>query len=340
MADLTFRTITGVDGVPINVAVQGNGPLVLMVHGFPECWYSWRHQLPRIAAEGFTAVAMDLRGYGASGKPQDVAAYQLTAMVGDIVAVIDAFDPSGAVLVGHDWGALIVYATCLMQPQKVRAVAGLATPPGEFVDLSAPQIWADIYGDGFFYQRYFNQPGVAEAEFERDPARFLSSFYHAMSGDFTGEGNILWDHAPRDSLAGRYPMLADSVAWMTPDDMDYYVTAFRAGGIAGPLNRYRNYESDRQQLRPYASHRIMAPALFIAGLSDKGRFLFPGRDRFAGPDTTPRFANRIGAAHLLTGVGHWVQQEAARQVNDILCAFLRHVGPATTARSKPVTQRG
>jgi pimeloyl-ACP methyl ester carboxylesterase len=300
-----FRVIE-TNGIKLRVALWGQGPLVLMVHGFPESWYSWRHQMGPIAAAGFTACAIDVRGYGGSDKPHAVEAYDIETLAGDVAGVIDALSPDApAVLIGHDWGAPIVWSTALFHPSKVRAVAGMSVP---YVGVGARpflELVDELYTKrgAFFYQVYFQEEGVAEAEFEADVRAFLRKCYHAWSG----EG--VW---PRDKKHGD-ALLVGLVdpdpfpGWLTPADLDYYVGEFERSGLRGPLNRYRNNARDHAQLSRLAGKKIEQPALFIAGDRDPVLRMFPGVDLVA--VMRPNMGD-LRAAHSLPGVGHWTQQEA------------------------------
>jgi pimeloyl-ACP methyl ester carboxylesterase len=321
-SDMNFRYVNGANGTRLRVAITGSGPLVLMVHGFPESWFSWRHQMPAIAAGGFTAASLDVRGYGGSDKPDAIEAYAITELAGDIAAVIDALDPAGAILIGHDWGAPQVYGAALVYPAKVRAVVGLSVPAIGYVDRKPSEFWARAYPDSLFYQTYFWLPGRAEAELEADPHRTIRLFYYALSGDRPQGVNALVRPAGATSLLDGLPDPDPLPPWLTREDVAYYAESFASGGFRGPLNRYRAQDIDVEQLRTYAGNKIEQPALFIAGKNDPARYMIPGIDRYADP--VPRFADCRGI-HLLDDIGHWVQQEAPTAVNRLILAFLNRV---------------
>ena len=320
LANLNFRYVIGASGTRLRVAVCGTGPLVLMVHGFPELWFSWRHQMPAIAAAGFTAAALDVRGYGGSDKPVAIEAYTIKELAEDIAAVIDALDPAGAILIGHDWGSPQVYGAALIYPDKVRAVVGLSVPAIIYVDQKPSEVWARAYPDKLFYQTYFWNPGPAEAELEADPHRSIRLFYYALSGNRPEGVNGLIRPAGATSLLAGLPDPDPLPSWLTCEDVDYYAKSFANGGFRGPLNRYRAQDIDVEQLRPYAGRRIEQPSLFIAGARDPARYMIPGVDRYADP--VPRLANCRGV-HVLDGIGHWIQQEAPETVNRLVLGFLK-----------------
>ena len=308
--------------VRLRAMVEGNGPLVLMVHGFPESWYSWRHQLAPVASAGFTACAIDVRGYGASDKPPEVAAYAMERMIGDLVGIADALVPGEpAILVGHDWGAPIVWNSALVRPDAFRAVAALSIPytgvtPRPYDELFAAAFTAH---NRFFYQAYFQAEGVAEAELEADERGFLRRFYYMLSGDAPVES---WPaHKTADATLltemidpARFP------PWLDDADLDYYVTEFARSGLRGPLNRYRNHRRDWDFLQAYKDLRIEQPALFIGGTRDLAFSMIGRGDPI---ETMRRYVPNLAGAHMLAGCGHWTQQERPAEVNDLLLSWLR-----------------
>jgi pimeloyl-ACP methyl ester carboxylesterase len=309
------------NGIRLRAMVEGTGPLVLMVHGFPESWYSWRWQIGPIAAAGFTACAIDVRGYGGSDKPRPVEAYAMEALVADIAGVIQAFGEGPAVLIGHDWGAPQVWTTALARPDLVRAVAGLSVPytgpaPAPFIDLVTE---AFTKKGRFFYQVYFQEEGVAEAELEADPRASLRKFLYAISGD-APDGTWPIDKVHGDNLLHRLPDPAPFPAWLGKADEDFYVAEFLRSGFRGPLNRYRNHRRDFAYARTLADPVIRQPALFIGGTRDLVLKMLPGIDPIA--LMAPHFADLRGA-HLLDGCGHWTQQERPADVTRLLLDWLR-----------------
>ena len=167
----------------MRAAVEGEGPLVILVHGWPELWYSWRHQIKPIARAGYRVVAPDVRGYGGSDKPHDVETYDMFHMMADVIGLIDAFGERAATLVGHDWGAPICWNTAALHPDRVSAVAGLSVPYHQRGKVSGIELWRRIYAGKFFYQLYFQAEGVAESELEADVGTSLRKIYFALSGD-------------------------------------------------------------------------------------------------------------------------------------------------------------
>ncbi|ANK83085.1 MAG: epoxide hydrolase [Rhizobiales bacterium NRL2] len=318
--EVTFRQVP-TNGIELRVATLGDGPLVLMVHGFPESWYSWRHQMKPIAELGFTAAAVDVRGYGGSDKPHPVEAYRLEEITADIAGVADALGGGSAILIGHDWGAPIVWNTALLHPEKIRGVAGLSVPYMPMGERSFIDVVRAAFTDRgrFFYQVYFQDEGVAEAELEADVRASLRRFCYAISGD-APDGTWPVDKPHGAALLERLPDPDPFPAWLTDADIDYYVAEFERSGFRGPLNRYRNHRADHAFLRPHAKTPIVQPSLFIGGTRDLVLKMLPGVDMVA--MMRPNLPGLRGA-RLLDGIGHWTQQEAPDEVNELLTGWLK-----------------
>jgi pimeloyl-ACP methyl ester carboxylesterase len=307
--------------VELNVAVKGEGQLILCVHGWPELWYSWRHQLDHFAPLGFKVAALDVRGYGDSSRPHAVSAYTMREITGDIAAVIDALGGGQAILFGHDWGAPIVWNTSLIHPDKVRAVAGLSVPYMPRGEQSFLKLAEQIYAGKFFYQLYFQQEGVAEAEFERDVRDALRRIYYSASGDFRSQSaGAFMSKAPGAGFLDGLPDPQPFPAWMSEQDLDVFTAAFQKSGFRGPLNRYRAQHQDFEELEEFKGKPITQPACFIAGERDPVRRFVPGIDLYerAGDHCTDYRGTTI-----IPEVGHWVQQEAPEPTNAALEAFVR-----------------
>ena len=308
--------------VALRCAVEGEGPLVIMVHGFPESWYSWRHQIGPVADAGFTACAIDVRGYGGSDKPQPVEAYAMERIVGDLIGLRKALSPDApAVLVGHDWGAPIVWNSALTHPEHFRAVAGMSVPFSGVPQRPFTEVFREHFTSQgrFFYQEYFQEPGVAEAEAEADPRDFVQRMMYSISGDVP-PGDY-WDKPLGATFLEGLPD-PEPVAWLTEDDLDFYEAEFTASGFRGPLNRYRNHDADYEWLQNWAGKRIEQPALFIGGTRDPATFLFGAiEDPVA---LVKMFAPRA-EGHILDGVGHWTQQERPDEVNAVLIDWLKRL---------------
>jgi len=320
MPDEPRHQVLAANGARIHVASLGDGPLALLVHGFPESWYSWRHQLPALAEAGWRAAAVDVRGYGRSSKPAAVDAYRMTCMVADMVEVVEALGESSAVIVGHDWGAPIAWTSALLRPDRFRALALLSvpySPPGPFRPSAGFRAMAPPGGEEF-YISYFQQPGRAEAEIEPDVRRWILGFYYSASGDAPPAPDAPMFAIPaggrmRDRLV--VPEILPS--WLTEADLDHYAGEFERTGLTGGLNRYRNIDRDWEDLAGFRDQPITVPSLFVGGERD-GPTVWggPAIERF--PTTLPG----LRGSHILPGCGHWVQQERSDEVNRLLVDFL------------------
>lgn len=314
-----FRHID-VDGLNIRVAVEGSGPLVLFVHGFPESWYSWRHQLSAVSAAGFTAAAIDVRGYGGSDAPHPIEAYDMQSLTSDIAGVARALQPDApAIVIGHDWGSPLAWCSALLYPDQFRAVAALSVPYSPRTEIVFIDAIRDFFTKRgmFFYQIYFQDEGVAEAELEADPAETIRKFYYALSGD-APKGAWPFDKKHGDTLLYRLPEPPMPLPWLSHDDVEYYASQFRQSGFRGPINRYRNWHRDNAFLRASGDQIIRQPAFFIGGTKDLVLKNSPGDMVEA---MKPHVPNLMGS-HLLEGCGHWTQQERPDEVNALLLDWL------------------
>jgi pimeloyl-ACP methyl ester carboxylesterase len=312
-----LRTIKS-NGIKLRVAVEGNGPLVIMVHGFPELWYSWRHQIKPIAAAGYRVVALDVRGYGGSDKPYAIESYGMADHMADIVGLIDAFAEKRAILIGHDWGAPIVWNTAVLYKDRVSAVAGLSVPYRKRGAVSNIQTWRQLYEDKFFYQLYFQKEGIAEKELESDVRMALRKIYFSISGGASSLDSWL----NRPSSASLLEGLKDPnpfPEWLTDNDLEYYVKNFSTGGFRGPINRYRNQDRDFDNLPSMGIEPVDQPSCFIGGSKDVVRTFVPGLDLYQTPDV---HCSDMRVSRVIEGAGHWVQQEVPEEVNIVLLEFL------------------
>jgi pimeloyl-ACP methyl ester carboxylesterase len=316
MADITHRTIQ-TNGIKMRIAEAGSGPLVLMLHGFPESWYSWRHQIPALAGAGYHAVAPDVRGYGGSDKPHEIEAYRMTALVDDAVGVLDALGEETAVVVGHDWGAPMAWQCALTRPDRFRAVVGMSVPYTGRPPMAPTKLFEMMFPNNFFYILYFQKPGVAEAELEADVRRSMRLFLYAASGDAPAEGTFWLKPKDATFLQGM-PEPEQLPAWFTGADIDYFASQFKESGFRGPLNRYRNMDRDWEESADLQGKKIEQPALFIAGDRDGVIAMNP-----SGIETMKQNMTNLRDVVLLPGAGHWTQQERPAEVNAALIAFLK-----------------
>jgi pimeloyl-ACP methyl ester carboxylesterase len=312
-------------GTRIEVVEEGDGPVVLLVHGFPESWYSWRHQIPALAAAGYRAVAIHVRGYGRSSSPLEVGEYSMLRHVSDNLGVLEALGVDRAAVVGHDWGSPIAAHCALLRPDVFTSVALISvpySPPGGRRPTSVFAEMGAAFGEEF-YINYFQEPGRAEAEIELDVRSWLRGFYIAASGDArpSPDGRSIAFVRPGGMLRERFDAEAELPAWLTEEDLEFYVAGFERSGFRGPLNRYRNVDGDWQDLQPWRNRPITVPSLFIGGEKD-GPTIWGARALERHASTLPALRGN----HILAGCGHWVQQERPDEVNELLLGWLGDLG--------------
>jgi pimeloyl-ACP methyl ester carboxylesterase len=305
--------------VTLRLSVTGDGPVILCVPGWPELSTSWHHQVAHLSAHGYRVAAMDVRGYGGSSAPPEVERYTLRELAGDVAAVAAALDDGPIVLVGHDWGAPIVWNAAVRYPDRVRAVAGLSVPYTAALPFSILDFFDQLYPDRFFYMLHFQEPGRAESEFEYDMRAALKRVYFALSGE--APLNSLLLDAPRG--APFLPLLPDPpdgpLGFLTDDDLDEIASVFVRTGLTGAFNRYRALSLDVAASADIVGVTVDQPSCFIAGERDPVRALLPGVDSFADPGSA---CTDFRADTIIGGAGHWVHQEAPVEVNAALDAFL------------------
>jgi len=302
------------NGLKLHVAEAGQGPLVLLLHGWPESSYSWRHQLPALAAAGYHAVAPDIRGYGQSDKPNAVEAYRMSALLDDVTGLMDAFGERSAVLVGHDWGAAMAWTFAALRPERARAVVGLSVPHLGRAPMPPTQLFKTIFDGQWFYVLYFQEPGVAEAELEADVPKTLRAI-------FTGDALDPMSAVNRtkrldDGLLTGIDVPESLPTWLTEGDFSHYCREIAASGFRGGLNRYRNMDRDWEELPALATAKVVQPALFIVGERDPGRSIAP-------IDQMTQLVPNLKEVCVVPGAGHWLQQECPAEVNAALLTFLQ-----------------
>jgi pimeloyl-ACP methyl ester carboxylesterase len=312
--------------IRIHVAEQGEGPVVLFCHGFPETWYSWRHQLPALAKAGFRAVAPDMRGYGETESPVAVDQYTLLHLVGDMVGLLDALRVEKAVIVGHDWGAPVAWYAALLRPDRFRGVVGLSVP---FLPLgqvyTSPQL--PETADAVFYQAYFQTPGVAEAELEHDIRSTVRSLLYTLSGDFPAPQVV--QGIPGVGMVPKQGGLLSTTIdpaslppWISEADANVYVEQFSKSGYRGGLSWYRNIDRNRELLSAFNGLKINVPALYAAGNRDVV-LAFQGMESAIA--ALPRNVPLLQRTVLFPGCGHWTQQERPSELNAALLGFLKAI---------------
>lgn len=325
--DITFQHLA-VNGVELRVAIQeptsggSRPPLVVLIHGWPESWYAWRHQIPVIADAGFRVAAPDLRGYGGSDCPETVEEYSMVKMTDDVAQLVEALGHDHAILVGHDWGAPIAWVSAIRFPLMIRAVAGLSVPHLRRAHTDIRSLYEQLYRDRFFYMLHFQQEGLAEAELEADVESSLRKIYYAASGDCEASDRGFSATASKSGLLEGLVDPDPFPEWLSGQDLDYLVSQYSRSGFRGGLNRYRNFERDWRELPELSESIIEQPALFIAGNRDPVLDYIPGKRLHEEMDEM--YANLRGK-YIFEGIGHWVQQEAPAATNEVLLQFLREL---------------
>jgi len=288
------------NGIELHVLEQGEGPLVVLCHGFPELAFSWRHQIPALADAGFRVLAPDMRGYGRSSAPTEVEAYDVISLCEDLLGLLDAEREQSAIFVGHDWGASLVWQLAARSPERVRAVAGLSVPFVPRAPAAPLPIMRRHLGEDF-YIIWFQQPGVADEALARDVRRTLTT-----SRQWTAQ----W--AQEDSAQPRRP------AWLSEQELQVYVDSFERTGFSGGLNWYRNIDRNWELTAELAERRVEQPALFLTGELDPVRKFMP-------QEAMQGWVTDLRAQIVVPGAGHWVQQQEPQIVNDRLLEFLAEV---------------
>jgi len=307
------------NGIRLRIAELGEGPLVLLVHGWPESWYSWRHQLSALAAAGYRAVAPDMRGYGKSDKPAAVGDYDIQHVTADLVGILDALGEKSAILIGHDWGAIVTWNAMLLHPQRFTALVAMSVPYTGRGPASVTQTLQRTYGDNFNYILYFQEPGVAEQEFDADPRAILSRLYLSPSSPREAPVITVRKRAAGGWIA-RLGAPKGLPSWLTEADLNYYVAEFTAAGFRGGINYYRNFQRNWETTPQLSGATLSAPVLFIAGEKD---VVIRGATAEGLKAAMQSAVPGLREVKLLADTGHWVQQERATETNAAILQFLK-----------------
>ena len=319
MAEINHRRLE-TNGINMHLAEAGTGPLVLLCHGFPETWYCWRHQLPALARAGYHVVAPDQRGYGLTDCPEPVDAYDFGQLTGDLVGLVQALGQETAVIVGHDFGALLAAQCALLRPDMFRALVLLSVPyrPRTWGWLKPTELMARMTGDQIFYQNYFQEPGRAEKDLEADVRQSLTRLLYTLSGNRLPEESWRFVFNKTESILDTLAMPGTLPPWLTDQDLDLVSAEFKRTGFRGGLNWYRNLDRWWQQTPFLTGAKINQPCLFAAGeLDDVILMMRQAYDNLEG--NIPNLGKKV----LLPGVGHWIQQERPGELNELLIGFLK-----------------
>ena len=316
-----------INGIELHLACQGEGPLVVMCHGYPGLWYSWRHQLPALARAGYRAVAMDMRGYGSSSRPLHSDQYSFDKTSADVLAVMDHFCAEQAVLFGHDFGANLAWHMAVHHPQRLRGVASLCVPYGMAragnSEIPPSQMFAAIARDHFFHMHYYQQPGLAEAGVAGREREFLARLFWALSA----RGQLLnWENFPSEGVhyidVLEEPTESLPWSWLSAEDLDYYTQEYLAAGpelaIIGGANSYRVMDYNWALTRGTAHAPVLVPTLFVGGAEDPVI-------KLAGDAPLGHMQDKVADLRgmtLLPDAGHFIQQEQPDLLNALLLEFL------------------
>ncbi|MDH5736949.1 MAG: alpha/beta hydrolase [Gammaproteobacteria bacterium] len=311
---MTDQRRIATNGIHLNIAEAGEGPLVLLLHGFPESWYSWRHQLEPLASAGYHVVAPDMRGYGKSDKPSETSQYNQVEVIRDVVGLIPALGYEAAVVIGHDWGAPTAWGAAQDFPDKVSAVGALSVPFSPRTEEPPLARMQALFRDRFFYQLYFQTPGVAEAELEKDISVSLRKFLYWASGNVAGP--LAPQKSPQSDLLSDLIDPDEFPRWLSDQDLAFYVREFSRDGFRGPLSYYRNHDLT-WELTSQRSNIVRQPAMFAAG--EKDPVIMLGAQAL---ENMPRHVTDLRINEMIPGIGHWTQQEAPEDVTRIILRFL------------------
>ena len=328
MKEIEFKFVES-NGINIRLAMMGEGPLVIFCHGWPESWYSYRHQLPVVSKAGFKAVAYDVRGYGESDKPHEVDAYSMRNMTNDVIGIIDALGYETAITIGHDWGGPIALNSAALNEDRITATGTLSVPFTGRGPMPTLDLWKEIYKDRFFYQLYFQKEGIAEKEFESDLSKALYITYtnsdgRGMKKNFEkGQSGLVPEKNKDSTFLEGMEVFEDFPDWFSKEDLDYFVSQFEISGLRGPFNRYRAQNIDWHEIPELEGKILDQPAFFVTGTLDPVNFFVPS-DQTLIDRIGPNYKNLLFAEEL-EGIGHWTQQEAPEEVNSFILDFLKKV---------------
>ena len=328
MSEIEFKFIES-NGINLRLAMMGDGPLVIFCHGWPESWYSYRHQIPAVAEAGFKAVAYDVRGYGESDKPYEIAAYTMKNMTDDVIGIIDALGYETAITIGHDWGGPIALNTAALNEDRITATGTMSVPFTGRGPMPTLDLWKEIYKDKFFYQLYFQKEGLAEKEFESDLTKALYVTYTNSDGRGMehnlqqGQSGLVPQKDKNSTFLEGQTVFDDFPSWFSEEDLKYFVSQFELSGLRGPFNRYRAQNIDWHELTELDGAILQQPAFFITGTLDPVNFFIPS-DQPLIDRISPNYKELLFAEEF-EGIGHWTQQEKPEEVNQLIIKFLKEI---------------
>ena len=312
----TTRTRTvATNGVELFVTEAGEGFPVVFAHGFPELGYSWRHQLPAIAEAGYHAIAPDQRGYGRSSRPEAIEDYDIVHLTDDLLGLLDDLGEERAVFVGHDWGSIVAWGMAVLHPDRVAGVVGMSVPFMPRGPMPPTELMRMVFGDGFFYVLYFQEPGVADADLAADPGETMRRMLAGVVIPPEGFDPAAFT-APADAgFVERLPKFERLPDWLSQEELDHYVEEFSRTGFTGGINWYRNFDRNWELTPHLEGAKVTVPAAFITGSADPVNLMGPAA-------VMDGWLEDHRGNTFVEGAGHWVQQEAPDEVNAALLTFI------------------
>jgi pimeloyl-ACP methyl ester carboxylesterase len=316
------QRIISTNGINMKIVETGpgDGPCVVLIHGWPESWYSWRHQLKALSNAGYRVIAPDMRGFGDTDAPEEIESYNLLNLVEDIKGVLRACGVEQAVAIGHDWGALVAWHCALVYPEQFRAVAAFSVPHLGRPSEPPTDIWKKRFGDNFYYILYHQEPGLAETEYEANPAGLLKMLYTSPTTPRYAP-HITDPHRNAGGWIGRLGTPKELPDWLTEQDLEFYINEFRRSGFRGGLNYYRNFDRN-WKITSELNQVLQVPALFVAGSEDL-TVAHIGKDQLL--QRMKPFVPQLRDLIWLEGSGHWIQQEQSELCNEALLTFLGEI---------------
>ncbi|GLT66923.1 hypothetical protein SLA2020_392630 [Shorea laevis] len=318
MEGIEHRTVN-VNGINMHVAEKGKGPLILFLHGFPELWYSWRHQILALASLGYRAVAPDLRGYGDTDIPDSIGSYTCFHLVGDLIALLDAIavDQEKVFVVGHDWGAIIAWYLCLFRPDRIKALVNLSVPYLR-VDPTKKLVdaWRAAYGNDYYICR-FQEPREIEADFAQIGTEKLMKelLAYRVPGPLLFPKGKPFGHPPES------PVILPS--WLSEEDVKYYVGKFEKTGFTGGVNYYRNLNLNCELLAPWVGSQIKVPVKFLIGDQDLVYHMPGMKDYIHNEGGFKKDVPLLEEVVVMEGVAHFINQEKADEINNHIFNFFQ-----------------
>jgi pimeloyl-ACP methyl ester carboxylesterase len=305
------------NGVRLRTVEAGErgAPVVVLAHGFPELAYSWRHQIPVLAAAGYHVLAPDQRGYGGSDRPEAISDYNIAELTADLIGLLDDVGAERAVFIGHDWGAPVAWGSAQLHPDRVAAVVGLSVPAVPRAQVPPTQAFRLFFGDNFFYMLYFQEPGVADAELAADPAKTIRRMMAGLRSSADHGAALRMLRPGTEGFIDRLPEPDGLPNWISDEELDHYIAEFTRTGFTGGLNWYRNLDRNWEIQADPPAATIAVPAMFIAGTEDPVL-------GFMRPDRAKEVVTGPYQEVLIEGAGHWLQQERPDRINELLLNFL------------------